>query len=319
MHANQEGEVVSSGGFGQELRYYWGKLPDRGIFLALLIAWCLLFHYMGWTSALAGRTSSLYDWMWNKWSDPANDASHGKLIPWVVLALIWIRRRRLIDSVKGAWWPGLIGLALALLLHVVGYLVQQPRFSMVALFFGAWNLVGLVWGPEALKVAFFPFFIFGFCVPMGGTFAQGLTVHLRVWAAKGALFVAKTCLDIPVVREGTMLRDPNGVYGKFDVAAECSGIRSFTALLAITTIFSVLTMKSWWKRAVMIASTIPLAVICNVLRLTVVIVAANFFRSQEAGATVHDYFGYVTYAIAIGCVLLLAKLLREKPNAPAPP
>jgi len=168
MHANEEGEAASSGGFGQELRHYWGKLPDRGIFIVLIAAWCLLFYYCGWTSAIAGRTSSLYQWMWIKWTDPANDASHGKLIPWVVLAIIWLRRRRLIDSVKGVWWPGLIGLGVALLLHVVGYLVQQPRFSMVALFFGGWNLIGLVWGPEALKVTFFPFFLFGFCVPMGG-------------------------------------------------------------------------------------------------------------------------------------------------------
>lgn len=282
-------------------------------FLGLLAAWCLLFHFFGWTSAIVGRTDSLFGWMWDKWSDPANDSSHGKLIPLVVVALLWLRRQRLVASLAGVWWPGLVGLAFALGLHVVGFIVQQPRLSMVAFFAGAWILVGLVWGRETLKVSFFPFLIFAFCMPMGGTFAQGLTLPLRLLAAKGATFITKVVLDVPVVREGTKLTDPTGFFGSFDVAAECSGIRSFTALLAITTIFSVLTMRTFWKRAVMIVATIPLALICNVMRITTIILAANTFKSPAAGKFVDDWFGYVTYGVAIGGVLLLGRLLREKP------
>jgi exosortase len=198
------------------------------------------------------------------------------------------------------------------MLHVMGYIVQQPRFSMVALFGGAWFLTGLVWGWDTLKVTFFPFVIFGFCVPMGGTFAQGLTLPLRVMAAKGALFITKDLLDVSVVRIGTKLIDPNGIFGSFDVAAECSGIRSFIALLAITTIFSVLTMRTAWKRVVMIASTVPLALVCNVLRITTIILAANAFKTPAAGRFVDDWFGYVTYGLAIGGVLLLGRVLKEK-------
>jgi len=317
--------VVSNGGaavsfdhFGQELQFYWTKLPGRTIYLGLLAAWCLLFQFFGWTSAIAGRTDSLFNWMWEKWSDPANDASHGKLIPIVVLGLLWLRRRRLVDSVAGVWWPGLVALAFALGLHVVGYVVQQPRLSMVAFFSGAWILVGLVWGRKTLMVSFFPFFIFAFCVPMGGTFAQGLTLPLRLIAAKGATFITKDLLEVPVERIGTKLTDPNGFFGSFDVAAECSGIRSFIALLAITTIFSVLTMKTLWRRTVMIVSTVPLALICNILRITTIILAANTFKSAAAGTFVDDYFGYVTYAVAIGCVFLLGRLLREKKPAGPP-
>jgi exosortase len=301
------------GTFAEELRFYGSKLPNSLIFLGLLAAWCLLFRYFGWTSAMVGKSGSLFGWMWDKWTDPANDSSHGKLIPLVVVGLIWLRRQRLTDAVSGVWWPGLIGLAVALLLHVLGFVVQQPRISMVALFAGAWVLTGVVWGPKVLQEAFFPFVIFAFCVPMGGTFAQGLTLPLRVTAAKGAEFITKTLLDVSVVRIGTKLVDPSGVYGSFDVAAECSGIRSFIALLAITTIFSVLTMKKWWKRAVMISATIPLSLICNILRVSTIILAANACKTPQAGKFVDNYFGYVTYAIAIGGVFLLARLLKEKP------
>jgi exosortase len=316
--AIEEAGAVSFGNFGQECLYYWARLPNRMVFAGLAVAWCLLFQFFGWTSNVAGQTDSLFSWMWDKWSDPANDSSHGKLIPIVVLVLLWMRRKRLAQSFRGIWWPALGGLALALALHVVGFVVQQPRFSMVALFFGAWVLAGLVWGRETMKVSFFPFFIFAFCVPMGGTFAQGLTLHLRVFAAQGAYFITHGLLDVRVERVGTRLFDPSGVYGNFDVAAECSGIRSFVALLAITTIFSVLTMRTVWRRAVMLTATIPLALICNIIRVTTIILAANACKTQAAGQTVDRYFGYVTYCMAIAGVLLLARLLKEKPMVKSP-
>ena len=179
MDATARIEGEPGRGFVPELQAFWGRMPDKAVFGMLLACWVLLFQFYGWTTATAGRTGSLFEWMWSKWSDPSNDASHGKLIPWVVLCVLWFRRERLVKSVAGVWWPGLAAVGLALGLHVAGFVVQQPRLSMAAFFFGAWGLTGLVWGWDTLKATLFPFFIFAFCVPMGGTFAQGLTLPLR--------------------------------------------------------------------------------------------------------------------------------------------
>ena len=306
-------EPPSREGFRAEFQRCWGALPDKAVLGVRLAAWVLLFQYYGWTTATVGRTGSLFAWMWDKWDDPANDASHGKLIPWVVLGVALVPARTAGRICRGIWWPGLPGLALALALHVVGFVVQQPRLSMVALFFGAWGLMGLVWGRETWKATFFPFVIFAFCVPMGGTFAQGLTLPLRQLAAKLTMFITKDLLEIEVTRIGTEGCWIPTLVGSFDVAAECSGIRSFLALLAISTIFSVLTMRSFWKRAIMIVLTVPLALVCNVMRITTIILAANTFRSQAAGKFVDNWFGYVTYGVAIGGFFCWAGGGREKP------
>jgi exosortase len=152
---------------------------------------------------------------------------------------------------------------------------------------------------------------------MGGTFAQGLTLPLRLFAAKVTTFITRDGLGIEVMRIGTKLVDPHNRW-HFEVAAECSGIRSFTALLAISTIFSVLTMRLLWKRVLMIALTVPISLVCNILRLTTIILAATAYKSQAAGQLVDNWFGYVTYMIGIGLLLLVARWLREKP-LPAPP
>jgi exosortase len=317
MDATAKIETPSREGFLTEFQRFWGALPDKAVFGALLAAWVLLFQYYGWSTSVAERSGSLFSWMWGKWDDPANDASHGKLIPLVVLAILWFRRERLAKSAAGVWWPGLPAVGLALALHVAGFVVQQPRLSMVAFFFGAWGLVGLVWGWETLKVTFFPFFIFAFCVPMGGTFAQELTLPLRQLAATVTMFITHNLLQIDVVQNGTQLLDAHKRW-HYEVAAECSGIRSFIALLAISTIFSVLTMRSFWKRAIMITLTVPIALICNVLRLSAIILAATAFRSQAAGDFMDHWFGFVTYMIGLGILLLAGRWLREKP-LPVPP
>jgi exosortase len=317
MDANATTESPPKPDFLTELKTLGNALPDKAALLLLLAAWVLLFQYVGWTSTVAGKTGSLFAWMWGKWDDPSNDAGHGKLIPFVVLAILWARRERLVKSAAGVWWPPLLAVGLALALHVAGFVVQQPRLSMIALFFGAWGLVGLVWGWEAWKVTFFPFFIFAFCLPMGGTFAQAQTLPLRQLAAQVTMFIAHGLLQIDVVRNGTELLDAHGRW-HFEVAAECSGIRSFVALLAISTIFSVLTMRLFWKRAVMIALTVPIALICNVVRLSTIILAATAFKSQAAGAFVDNWFGYVTYMIGIAILLLAGRWLREKPGCEPP-
>jgi hypothetical protein len=54
------------------------------------------------------------------------------------------------------------------------------------------------------------------------------------------------------------------------------------------------------------------------MRITTIVLAANAFRTPRAGKFVDNYFGYVTYGVAIGGVLLLARLLKEQPLAIPP-
>jgi exosortase len=149
-------------------------------------------------------------------------------------------------------------------------------------------------------------------VPMGGTFAQGVTLPLRLMAAKATAGLAHGVLDVDIIRDGTQLLDPQARW-HYDVAAACSGIRSFIALLAITTILAGLTMNAIWKKTVIVALSVPLALICNVMRLTTIILAANAFKAQAAGDFVDRYFGYVTYGVAVVCVLLVGRWLRRQP------
>src|SRR5437762_11106970 len=152
----------------------------------------------------------------------------------------------------------------ALLLHVVGFLIQQTRVSVVGFFVGLYALTGVVWGPQWLRASFFPFFLFAFCLPLSAV-GETITVPLRHLATRITAVICQIGLGINVIQEGTRIFDANGAY-QYEVAAACSGIRSLTAMFALTTIYAFTSFKSLWRILLVTVSAAPLAVAGNVLR-----------------------------------------------------
>ncbi len=266
--------------FRRELGVVWRAMPGRWLFFVLLAGWVVLFELVGNPTFGYVKTSSLFRWLYNVWTYPGSEDSHGPLIPLVVLALLWWKRKTLLAVEKRLWLPGLIPLALAVVLHVAGYLVQQPRISVVAFLGGLYALVMTVWGWRFAMACLFPLALLVFSVPMGSVI-EPLTIPLRLISTKVALFVVRDLLGIHVLAEGVIIMDPAGSY-QYEVAAPCSGIHSFIAMLALTIIYGFITFKTAWRRAVIAALALPLALLGNVLRLVCIIVGAEAF-GREAG------------------------------------
>ena len=91
----------------------WQRLPNKGLFFVLLVAWLSLFHFLGNSTLGYIPTASLLSWMRAAYASAgdaaARDDSHGKLIPFVVLALFWLKRKRLLALPLRTWTPGIAG------------------------------------------------------------------------------------------------------------------------------------------------------------------------------------------------------------------
>jgi len=120
-----------------------------------------------------------------------------------------------------------------------------------------------------------------------------------------------------IIRQGTELIDPKGHF-HYEVAAACGGIRSLimTGMLAI--VFGFVVFKAVWKRLLLIALAVPLAIAGNVLRLLTVVVAAKM-GGQETGTWVHNnaVISLLPYVPAIFTLFWLGGLLEKKvPETP---
>jgi len=283
-------------------------MPDKRLFFGLLLPWLALFQFVGNSTFGYVASPSLFQWMHTAYNYEGSEDGHGNLVPLAVLGLLWWKRKRLRASPKSVWRPGLIWLGLAVVLHVLGYMVQQPRLSVVALFAGVYALVALAWGRGFARACLFPLVLFGFCIPLGAL-AEPISIPLRQVSTDIAVGLSRHFLGIPVLQEGVQIMDPKGAYS-YEVAAACSGIRSLVTLLALTTIYAGVSFRAWWKRGLMVGMAFPLSLLNNVARLVSIIVASEAF-GHEAGEFVHEWFGFVTFLGALVAMLALGHWLRE--------
>jgi len=304
-----------TGGFVAELRAFGNQLPHKGLFLVLFVAWLALFQFLGNSVLGYFHTPSLFSWLSGVYKSSPDD-SFGQFIPLVVLALLWWKREQLQSVPKSHWWPALALFVLTLLLHMLGYALQQTRISLVAFFLGLYALTGLLWGWRWLRTTLFPYFLFTFMMPLN-TFAEVITFPLRLLAAKITVFVSEFILGMGVRGDGTRIIDLVDGH-QFDVAAECSGIRSLSTILALASVVAFMSFQRPWKRTLVIAAAFPVAVISNVFRLLTIIVAKKNFGTSAA-LSVHESFLFSIwpYVPAVVCLFLLVRWLSDD-LAPTP-
>ncbi len=296
----------------REFPAYWREIPHKWFFFSLLALWLALFHFLGNPTFGYVNTASLLTWLYNAYSSANSEDSHGLVVPILVLGLLWYRRNLWGPVAKDIWPPALVGVVLALLLHMLGYLIQQPIISTAGLLLGVVALTGLTWGKAWLRKTWFPFVLLIFCIPLT-SMADALTLPLRVLSTKITVFVCHYFLSIQVLQDGVILKSPKGDY-TYELVVACSGIRSLVTLLALTTIYGMVTFTKYWKQILCVSIAAPLAVAGNVMRLSAIIVAREAI-GEKAAHFVHEWFGFVTFAFAIVCVMLLGAWLRED-NAP---
>lgn len=284
----------------------------------LLGAWLALFQFLGNSTLGYVRSSSLFIYLYTALSNNGrileSEEVVGLIIPFVVLGLFWWKRKELLAVKINSWGAGLLLITAGLLLHLLGFVVQQPRISTAGFFTGIYGLMGLAWGPAFLRASFFPFFLFGFCIPLG-SMADVFTFPLRLMVTRMVEVICHNFLMINVIRQGTALIDPTGRY-QYEVAAACSGIRSLIATSAFSFILAFVSLRTWWKRLVVIAAALPLAVLGNLLRMLAIIIAADL-GGAKWGNVVHEggpggIFVLVLYVPSFGGLLVLEHFLRKK-------
>jgi exosortase len=298
----------------------WAGIAGAAMIAAFLF---ILFHYMGNTVDTVNSRSAFF-WMWARWQDTISfggvganhpdasgaDYSHGILIPFVSIWAVWYRRRELLAASRQMDVRGLPLIMLALLMHWVGAKMQQTRISLMALVILLWAIPFLFWGWKSAKHLIFPVGYLIFCIPLN--FLDVIAFPLRILAAQisaGTL----NALGADVIREGSAIRalDTFGAERwAVDVAAPCSGLRSLLAMTALTSVYAWVTQDRQWKKWLLFMSSIPLAIAGNVGRIAVIGLTAETFGQKLATGVVHDFSGYVVFAVGIALMISLGALLK---------
>ena len=292
-----------------ELRQFWNHLPFKAYLGVLIAAWVLLFHWRGNTDFGYTDTPSLFRWLWVNWNGNPDDEI-GMFVPLLAGALLYIRREHWIHRLSSPWIPGLVILLAGIAAHLLGYMVQQTRLSIIGFLLGLFGILGMIWGWRFLRAAALPLGLLIFMIPFAALLSpiSNPLRRLVTWMAAG---FCSSIFNVGVQRNGVLLFDTAGTF-QFEVAPACSGINSLTAMFLLTVAYSFLNLKTGWRRLLLIACAIPLAVLSNWVRLVTIIVVADSFGQKHAAA-IENKFGFITFLVGLAGVFSIGWLLRE-PN-----
>ena len=140
-------------------------------------------------------------------------------------------------------------------------------------------------------------------VPLPGRIHNAISAPLQGQAAGGAIFVLEL-LGVAVMREGNLLVLDDSI--SVGVAEACSGLRMLTAFVVVGSVLAYVIARPRWQKFVMLISTVPVAIVCNIVRL---VVTAELFRvtsSETAERFFHDFAGWTMMPMAV--LWLLAEL-----------
>jgi exosortase len=268
----------------------------------------LMFGVDGNNEEVLTQGRSAVGWMIGRWEWAGADMSHGWLIPLVSLYMVWCKRHELRDVPKRLSWAGFSVVVMTLLLYLGGLRVQQTRFVLFSLIGLLWGIPFFLYGKHVAKMLLFPCAYLVFCIPM--TFLDSLTFPLRLISSSVSV-VLLNGIGIPVTRLGTAIHVNAGEGFSLDVAHPCSGLRYLLAMIALTTAYAYFTQKSPLKRGILSVASIPIAMIGNIARISLIAVAGIVFGEKFAVGFYHDYSGYVVFAVATLLMLGLGSLLQR--------
>jgi len=177
----------------------------------------------------------------------------------------------------------------------------------------------LCFGTRTFQSFLFPLCFLFLMVPIPD-FALGWIVEFLQHQSALAARIMFRAAGVPVTQDGIMLSIP-GL--DIEVARECSSIRSSLMLVVTTLVLAHLFLRSWWRKALLVAAAIPLSVAKNGLRIVTIAELGTRVDPAFLHGKLHRNGGIIFLGIAVIAVVVLLWILRRTElqmplNHPAP-
>jgi exosortase len=240
--------------------------------------------------------------------------SHIVLIPLVAAGLMYLDRRVIFARVAYASGQGGLLMAAGVALSWVAHTgpVTDPEqiyvslalLGLVALCAGAFLLC---FGATAIRAAAFPVLFLLFMVPIPPVLLEHIVVFLQKASAE-TTYVLFNLLGVPLYRDGFFFTLPGLAI---EVAEECSGIRSFLALVITSMLAGHLLLRTHWTRTSLLLAMLPLAIVKNAVRIVVLSLLAIHVDRGFITGSLHRTGGIPLFFVSLllmgGLVWLLQR------------
>ncbi len=233
---------------------------------------------------------------------------HGYLIP-VVSAVLLLQEREEIALAYRRARPPLLGwlatLPAAALLAgaVIGDVMFLAGIGVPVLILATVYALG---GSELLARVSLPTAFLALMVPPPGAIVTRVLVELKLWVTSIALQLLQF-FGVTVAASGNQIHVPGHTLF---VADACSGLTSIVTLVPLACVIAYFLSRGIWRRALIVACVVPLAMAANVARVALTVLLVKSQGVAFAQGMLHESFGLATYVVGTLALLGIARLLR---------
>lgn len=244
------------------------------------------------------------------------------------------------SGIGSALLAGGIGLLTwALLALAVGWGAGSLFFGLLFYAYGIWpgqndyvkdlgivvTLFGIVLtmcGWRVMRIAYFPIALLICGIPWPELVYSMIASPLQLLAAQVAAFVLKLT-GVFAFTTGTniIFERADGSMRELGVAEACAGLKSLMTFITVSAAVAYLSPRPLWQRLLLVASAVPIAIFCNVMRVAGQGLLDRYVDEQWSRGFAHQFAGLVMMVPAFFLVLLvgwiLDNLFIEEADAPA--
>ncbi|MDA7950684.1 MAG: exosortase/archaeosortase family protein [Pirellulaceae bacterium] len=241
------------------------------------------------------------------WEEP--QYSHGYLIPVLSGILLWFRREPFLAVFTWERWLGaaiLFGSFIAWYLGTYLTNFTLERLAFIPTLLGCMVMVG---GVRSLLWSAPPILFLVFMIPWPDFLVQMVLNNLQSLATTASYFFMQV-LGIDCFREGHIILLDNI---KMNVEEQCSGLRMLTVFVALSVAMAMFTReRPLWEKVTLVASSLPIALFVNTLRITTIGVFYNAgFEPEWVNSVLHDQAGLFMMPIALGLMYIEIQILAR--------
>jgi len=231
------------------------------------------------------------------------------LIPSIVLFLLWIKRNELSTIPSEPSWTGLLPVGLGIVFFWLGELGGEYFTLYVSFWLILVGLCLLHLGWKKVKTIGFALFFMLTMFPVPDFINTRIMLKLRMISSKLGVAMIQV-YGLPVAREGNII---DLGFTKLQVVDACSGLHSLISLVVLCLLIVYFFKEHIWKRAVLLLSSIPLAIVTNSMRIAMTAILYKYFGAGVAEGFFHEFSGLLIFAICIPVLLLEMKVLEKLP------
>jgi exosortase len=245
--------------------------------------------------------------LWNFWQR-SDEYSSGLLVPFLAVYILWSRRDRIAQCrIKPCIW-GLFAFIAAQAVRLFGLFFLYSSAERLSIALSVAALVLLLFGWQLFRKVSTTLLFLCLMLPWPNRVQAAVALPLQRWATSSAVF----CLEMigyEVLQEGNVIHIGDASVA---VAEACNGLRMVTAFFVISGLVVLLVKRAWWEKLIVLASSMPIALLCNTTRLTITALFFTVLEGKHWERIFHDFGGYAMMPLALAAVVaelwLLAKL-----------